>query len=195
MTELENEYFTKYGNNKFGNAYFTENDPRDANYIKYSRYRYYLRQTYNTCRQNINGPENAEAISETLAGSKTALEKASRGIGGETIVWEDTLAVVPEGSAAITAWSAALKTEYPGVWTIYKGGHPSYMKFGAFITVDLSSFTDASDISAWAEPAMKWANAAGLITGRTATTLAPEGSASRAEVAAILIRFIEGFVK
>ncbi|WP_449241146.1 S-layer homology domain-containing protein [Desulfoscipio gibsoniae] len=69
------------------------------------------------------------------------------------------------------------------------------MKFGAFITVDLSSFTDASDISAWAEPAMKWANAAGLITRRTATTLAPEGSASRAEVAAILIRFIEGFVK
>jgi hypothetical protein len=35
----------------------------------------------------------------------------------------------------------------------------------------------------------------GLITGRTAFALAPAGTATRAEVAAILIRFVEGFVK
>ena len=38
---------------------------------------------------------------------------------------------------------------------------------------------------------MGWANAQGLITGNTATTLNPTGSATRAEVATILMRFCE----
>ena len=58
-------------------------------------------------------------------------------------------------------------------------------------TADLSGYADASSISSWAEAAMEWANAEGLITGRTATALAPSGNTSRAEAAAILMRFIE----
>lgn len=57
--------------------------------------------------------------------------------------------------------------------------------------VDLAAYADASDISEWAESAMKWANAESLITGRTATTLVPRGNVTRAEVATILKRFIE----
>ncbi|MCR4963952.1 MAG: S-layer homology domain-containing protein [Firmicutes bacterium] len=56
---------------------------------------------------------------------------------------------------------------------------------------NLSGYTDAAKVSSWALPAMQWANAENLITGRTATTLAPGGNATRAEVAAILQRFIE----
>lgn len=62
-------------------------------------------------------------------------------------------------------------------------------------SADLKAFTDAEGISSWALEPMKWANSEGLITGRTATTLAPEGSAIRAEVAAILQRFVESFEK
>ncbi|MDR0445489.1 MAG: S-layer homology domain-containing protein [Oscillospiraceae bacterium] len=38
---------------------------------------------------------------------------------------------------------------------------------------------------------MRWANAAGLITGRTETTLAPKGTASRAEAATLLQRYMQ----
>jgi hypothetical protein len=38
---------------------------------------------------------------------------------------------------------------------------------------------------------MQWANAEGLITGRSETTLVPKGSATRAETATILMRFQE----
>ena len=62
-------------------------------------------------------------------------------------------------------------------------------------SADLAAFTDTSDISVWALAAMKWANAEGLIGGRTATTLAPSGNASRAEAATILMRFIENIAK
>jgi hypothetical protein len=55
----------------------------------------------------------------------------------------------------------------------------------------LSPFNDAGDVSAWAVEAMQWAVANGLISGRTASALAPRGTATRAEVATILQRFTE----
>ena len=58
-------------------------------------------------------------------------------------------------------------------------------------SADLSGYADAAAISPWALEAMKWANAAGLITGRTETDLVPAGKATRAETAAILMRFLE----
>ena len=54
--------------------------------------------------------------------------------------------------------------------------------------VDLSAYTDQP--SAWAEETMSWAVAEGLISGVTADTLQPQGAATRAQVAAILQRFL-----
>jgi hypothetical protein len=60
---------------------------------------------------------------------------------------------------------------------------------------DLSTYTDAGEISDWAHSAMKWANAIGLLKGRTDTTLAPKGTANRAEVATLIMRFVEDVLK
>ena len=54
---------------------------------------------------------------------------------------------------------------------------------------DLSGYTDAGRISPYAAEAMGWAVDRGLITGVSAGTLAPGGSATRAQVATILMRF------
>ena len=53
---------------------------------------------------------------------------------------------------------------------------------------DLSAYTDQP--SAWAEETMSWAVAEGLISGVTNTELQPQGNATRAQVAAILQRFL-----
>lgn len=69
-----------------------------------------------------------------------------------------------------------------------------YAQFNQYNTsksADLSAFNDAGSISSWALESMKWANAAGLINGRTASTIAPQGTATRAEAATILMRFCE----
>jgi hypothetical protein len=55
---------------------------------------------------------------------------------------------------------------------------------------DMSAYTDADAISEYARDAMAWAVAKGLITGRTATTLAPQGTATRAEAATLLQRYL-----
>ena len=53
----------------------------------------------------------------------------------------------------------------------------------------LDKYSDANMISEYAFPAMQWANAAGLIMGDSETTLNPLGHTTRAELAAILMRF------
>ena len=54
---------------------------------------------------------------------------------------------------------------------------------------DLSSYSDADWISPYAAGPMAWANYAALITGMENRTLQPGGSATRAQVSAILMRF------
>lgn len=54
---------------------------------------------------------------------------------------------------------------------------------------ELSAFSDAASVSGWAADAMAWANAAGLVNGVSKTELQPQGSATRAQAAAILARF------
>ena len=53
---------------------------------------------------------------------------------------------------------------------------------------DLDGYTDQP--STWAEEAISWSVAEGLLTGVTADTLQPQGAATRAQVAAILQRFL-----
>lgn len=57
----------------------------------------------------------------------------------------------------------------------------------------LSAFPDAGSVSQWAAQAMAWAVESGLITGDGAGQLNPQGTASRAEVATLLARFVEQF--
>ena len=62
---------------------------------------------------------------------------------------------------------------------------------------DLTAFPDAASVSGWAEEALSWAKAAGLINGTVRdgqTILDPQGSASRAQVAMILMNYVEHVV-
>lgn len=54
---------------------------------------------------------------------------------------------------------------------------------------NLAAFADANTVSSYAVPAMNWAVKNGLISGTSATTLSPNGSATRAQVATILMRY------
>ena len=63
-------------------------------------------------------------------------------------------------------------------------------------TADLSSFTDAGKISNYAKPAMQWAVAKGVITGNAKTkTLNPKGNATRAETAAMIVKYCDNVGK
>ena len=69
--------------------------------------------------------------------------------------------------------------------------YAQYKGYDISASNSLNAFADASQISSYAVAAMQWTNGNGLINGVTGTTLAPQGSATRAQVATILMRFCE----
>ena len=56
---------------------------------------------------------------------------------------------------------------------------------------NLAGYADGASVSAYAVDAMSWCVEHGIITGTTATTLDPQGTATRAQAAAMLMRFAE----
>ena len=58
----------------------------------------------------------------------------------------------------------------------------------------IREYADYEQISDFALEALDWAVSAGIIGGTSATTLSPSGSATRAQVAVILMRFCQDFV-
>ncbi|MBR4232740.1 MAG: S-layer homology domain-containing protein, partial [Oscillospiraceae bacterium] len=65
-----------------------------------------------------------------------------------------------------------------------------------FTPVDsLDAFSDGDTVSAWAVDDVKWAVGAGMIAGRPDGTIDPQGTANRAEVATMFMRFISAMVK
>ena len=63
------------------------------------------------------------------------------------------------------------------------------------VSGNLNGFADGDSVSSWATQAMTWAIQEGLISGVGNNTLNPQGQASRAQVATILMRFIEGGIQ
>ena len=59
---------------------------------------------------------------------------------------------------------------------------------------NILSYTDAFDVAEYAIPAMQWAVGAGIISGTSTDTLSPQGPATRAQVATMLMRFCEEYV-
>ena len=73
--------------------------------------------------------------------------------------------------------------------------YAQYKKYDVSGAKSLDGYTDAQSVSSYAVPALQWANAAGVVTGKSGSKLDPKGYATRAEVAAMLMRFCENVEK
>lgn len=73
--------------------------------------------------------------------------------------------------------------------------YAEYMGYDLADGTSLSSFSDADSVSEYAVTALEWAVATGIIQGRTDTEIAPQGEATRAETATMLMRFVELFAE
>lgn len=85
---------------------------------------------------------------------------------------------VSDGSAP----NASISREQLAAMLYRYAGEPS-------VSADLSAYTDTVDISPYASKAVEWCVAKGILSGKSATRLAPQDTATRAECAAMLQRF------
>ena len=66
-----------------------------------------------------------------------------------------------------------------------------YMSYDMSARAELDQFEDLDELNSWAEESMSWAVGSGMIYGVSDTVLSPEGQATRAQCAAIIMRFLE----
>ena len=71
--------------------------------------------------------------------------------------------------------------------------YTDYKGYDLTVKGDLDKFKDADKITDYAKTAMQWAVGSGLVKGKSGNLLDPQGTATRAEIAAMLHRFIEKY--
>lgn len=108
----------------------------------------------------------------------------------DAVIWAAENGVVSGYANGTYGWNDPVTREQ-AVTILYRYAKSKNLNVSA--QGDLSVYTDIDDISDWAHDAMEWATSAEIIQGRTATTIVPQGVSSRAEIATIFKRYIEGF--
>ena len=71
--------------------------------------------------------------------------------------------------------------------------YADYKDYDLTVKGNLDKFKDADKITDYAKKAMQWAVGSGLVKGKSGNLLDPQGTATRAEIAAMLHRFIEKY--
>ena len=125
------------------------------------------------------------------AGSSDFTDVANGSWYDEAVAWANEEGIVTGMTETTFAPNAAITREQMATM-LYR--YAKYLGLNTRVKADLSDYTDADSISAYAEDAMAWAVGAGLINGVTDTTLNPAGTATRAQVATILVRFAEKYL-
>ena len=156
-----------------------------------------------------------------LGTSKTLFSPHGTAMRGmmETILWRMEGSPVPKGKNSFTDVEAGKWYADAITWTAENGIFAGYSKDkfgpddpitreqlaaifyryadykGYDLTVkgDLDKFKDADKITDYAKTAMQWAVGSGLVKGKSGNLLDPQGTATRAEIAAMLHRFIEKY--
>ncbi|MFR1233951.1 MAG: S-layer homology domain-containing protein [Evtepia gabavorous] len=125
--------------------------------------------------------ENEPAVS----GGSAFTDVESGAWYADAVAWAAANDIVNGTSATTFAPNSPITREQMAA-ILYR--YAAYKGYDVSQKADLSGYTDAASISGYAKDALAWANAQKLITGVTDTTLNPQGSATRAQVATILMR-------
>ena len=96
--------------------------------------------------------------------------------------WASSKGIVNGMGADAFAPNASITREQLAAMLYRYAGEPS-------VSADLSAYTDTVGISPYASKAVEWCVAKGILSGKSATRLAPQDTATRAECAAMLQRF------
>lgn len=111
---------------------------------------------------------------------------------GEAIRWATSMGVVAGYGNGTFGPNDPITREQMAVMLFR---YAQVMGYDNSARADLSGYTDAGTVSGYAVDAMAWAVEQGIISGTSTTTLTPKGQATRAQAAAMLMRFVEGLTK
>lgn len=119
---------------------------------------------------------------ETAEAGSSFGDVSSSAYYAAAVNWASSKGIVNGTGADAFSPNASITREQLAAMLYRYAGEPS-------VSADLSAYTDAVSISPYAEKAVEWCVAKGILSGESATRLAPQDTATRAECAAVLQRF------
>lgn len=119
---------------------------------------------------------------ETAEADSSFRDVSSSAYYAAAVSWASSEGIVNGTGADAFSPNASITREQLAAMLYRYAGEPS-------VSADLSAYTDTVDISPYASKAVEWCVAKGILSGESATRLAPQDTATRAECAAMLQRF------
>ena len=119
---------------------------------------------------------------ETAEADSSFRDVSSSAYYAAAVSWASSKGIVNGTGADAFSPNASITREQLAAMLYRYAGEPS-------VSADLSAYTDTVDISPYASKAVEWCVAKGILSGKSATRLAPQDTATRAECAAMLQRF------
>ena len=119
---------------------------------------------------------------ETAEAGSSCGDVSSSAYYAAAVNWASSKGIVNGTGTDAFSPNASITREQLAAMLYRYAGEPS-------VSADLSAYTDAVSISPYAEKAVEWCVAKGILSGKSATRLAPQDTATRAECAAMLQRF------
>lgn len=119
---------------------------------------------------------------ETAEADSSFRDVSSSAYYAAAVNWASSEGIVNGTGANAFSPNASITREQLAAMLYRYAGEPS-------VSADLSAYTDTDDISPYASKAVEWCVAKGILSGKSATRLAPQDTATRAECAAVLQRF------
>ena len=119
---------------------------------------------------------------ETAEADSSFRDVSSSAYYAAAVSWASSEGIVNGTGADAFSPNASITREQLAAMLYRYAGEPS-------VSADLSAYTDTVDISPYASKAVEWCVAKGILSGKSATRLAPQDTATRAECAAMLQRF------
>lgn len=119
---------------------------------------------------------------ETAEADSSFGDVSSSAYYAAAVNWASSKGIVNGTGADAFSPNVSITREQLAAMLYRYAGEPS-------VSADLSAYTDTIDISPYASKAVEWCVAKGILSGKSATRLAPQDTATRAECAAMLQRF------
>lgn len=126
--------------------------------------------------------------SPSISGANPFADVAADAWYADAVLWAKAYGIAAGIDASTFAPEQTLTREQAAVLLYNYAAYKGYATKPRF---DLSGYADQASISPWAAEALSWARAEGIINGIGASTLEPQGSATRAQLAAMLMRFVD----